>query len=125
MRQSEVLVRFSKLSESQKERICREIDDFIALNQELSLQKPEQCPKCHGKYKLIGHGKQESNQKPRFTCTSCGHTFVYDSGSIFSNLKISKNEFIEICLDTLNLVPIKETAARLNRSVPTVHMKAI
>jgi hypothetical protein len=39
-----------------------------------------------------------------------------------SNLKISKDEFIEICLDTLTLVPIRKTAARLNRSVPTVHM---
>lgn len=122
MRQSEVLVRFSKLTKSQRERIRREIDDFIAMNKELSDQKPERCPKCRSKYKLIGHGKQISNQKPRFTCADCGHTFTYDSGTIFSNLKISKDEFIEICMDTLNLVPIKETAARLDRSVPTVHM---
>lgn len=122
MRQSEVLVRFSKLTESQKERIHREVDDFIAMNEALSGQRPECCPKCKSEYKLIGHGKQKSNQKPRFTCADCGQTFTYDSGTIFSNLKISKDEFIEICLDTLSLVPIKETAARLNRSVPTVHM---
>lgn len=122
MRQSEVLIRFSKLTESQKERIRREVDDFIAMNEELTGQKPTRCPKCRSEYKLISHGRQISNQKPRFTCAKCGHTSVYDSGTIFSNLKISKDEFIEICMDTLNLVPIKETAARLDRSIPTVHM---
>lgn len=122
MRQSEVLIRFSKLTDSQKERIRREVDDFISMNEELSGQRPKRCPKCRSEYKLIGHGRQISNQKPRYTCVSCGHTSVYDSGTIFSNLKISKDEFIEICMDTLNLVPIKETAARLDRSVPTVHM---
>ena len=33
MRQSEVLIRFSKLTDSQKERIQREADDFIAMNE--------------------------------------------------------------------------------------------
>ena len=41
MRQSEVLIRFSKLTDSQKERIQREADDFIAMNEKLSGQRPK------------------------------------------------------------------------------------
>lgn len=35
-------------------------------------------------------------------------------------MKIGKDEFLEICMDTLGLVPIKVTAARLNRSINCV-----
>ena len=35
-------------------------------------------------------------------------------------MKISRDEFIEICNDTIRCVPIKDTAKRLNRSVPCV-----
>ena len=120
MRQSEVLEKYAKLSNSQKERIQREIDDYLTMNANLAEEKPEVCPKCGGSYKMYLHGHQKG--KRRFTCCGCGRTFTYDSCTIMSNLKISKDEFIEICLDTLNLVPIMKTAARLNRSVPTVHM---
>ncbi len=70
---------------------------------------------------MISHGYQKGNGKPRYRCTGCGRVMTYDSCTIMSNLKISKDEFIEICRDTLNLVPISMTAARLDRSIPTVH----
>ena len=39
---------------------------------------------------------------------------------ITSFLKIDVDEFIEICIDTLTMVPIHKTAARLNRSIKCV-----
>ena len=120
MRQSEVLKKFSQLTDSQKELIGREVDDYLALNKSLSEEKPTLCPKCGQPHKMISHGHQK-NGKHRYTCSGCGRTMTYDSCTIMSNLKISKDEFIEICRDTLNLVPIAQTAAKLDLSIPTVH----
>ena len=39
---------------------------------------------------------------------------------ITSFLKIDVDEFIEICIDTLTMVPIHKTAERLNRSIKCV-----
>ena len=44
----------------------------------------------------------------------CEHKFTHDSHMITSFLKIDVDEFIEICIDTLTMVPIHKTAARLN-----------
>ncbi len=122
MRQSEILKKFSRLTDSQKEQIRREVDDYLAINASLQEEVPQECPKCHGQYKMISHGRQKNNGKRRYICSGCGRAITYDSCTIMSNLKISRDEFIEICMDTLNLVPIAETAARLDRSVPTVHL---
>ena len=122
MRQSEILKKFSQLTDSQKERIRREVDDYLEMNANLQDEVPQECPKCHGQHKMISHGHQKNNGKHRYTCSGCGKTFTYDSCTIMSNLKISKDEFIEICMDTLNLVAISTTAARLDRSIPTVHL---
>jgi len=46
--------------------------------------------------------------------------FAYDSYMITSFLKIDVDEFIEICIDTLTMVPIHKTAARLNCSIKCV-----
>jgi transposase-like protein len=122
MRQSEVLKKFSQLTDTQKELIRREVDDFLALNKDLAEEKPAVCPKCGEKYKMISHGHQKGNGKPRYRCSGCERVMTYDSCTIMCNLKISKDEFIEICRDTLNLVPISQTAARLDLSIPTVHL---
>ena len=39
---------------------------------------------------------------------------------ITSILKIDVDEFIEICIDTLAMVPIHKTAAHLNRSIKCI-----
>jgi len=120
MRQSEVLKKFSMLTESQKSRIRREVDNLLSMNASLSEGKPDRCPKWQGSFKMISHGQQ--NGKRRFICKGCHSAVTYDSHTIMSNLKISKDEFIEICRDTLDMVPIARTATRLDRSVPTVHL---
>ena len=60
--------------------------------------------------------------KQRYLCMDreCYHKFTYDSHMITSFLKIDVDEFIEICIDTLTMVPIHKTAALLNRSIKCV-----
>ena len=41
---------------------------------------------------------------------------------ITSFLKIDVDEFVEICIDTLTMIPIHKTAARLNRSIKCVFL---
>jgi len=118
MRQSPILVAYSKLSASQQERIRRVVTDLVNMNEQLESQKPEVCPYCEKQSKMIRKGCECGKQK--YQCKECGHKFVWDSHTITANLKISRDEFLEICLDTLGLVPIKETAARLDRSVQCV-----
>lgn len=118
MRQSELLKKYAGLTERQKERINRELDDLLAINRKLEDTQPEECPHCLKKTKMIKKGKECAKQ--RYQCQECHHYFTYDSHTIMSNLKITEEEFIEICKDTLNLVPIKNTAARLNRTIQTV-----
>ena len=60
--------------------------------------------------------------KQRYLCMDCYHKFTYDSHMITSFLKIDVDEFIEICIDTLTMVPIHKTAARLNRSIKCVFL---
>ena len=56
------------------------------------------------------------NHKQRYQCKVCSHKFVYDSHTVTSCLKIRKEEFIEICVDTLTMAPIATTASRLGRT---------
>lgn len=118
MRQSKLLIQFSKLSISQKQRIEREIIDLVSMNLQLKDVTPITCPVCEKKARFIKKGKECDKQ--RFECCECHHRFVYDSKTITSCMKISEDDFIEICKDTIRLVPIKETAAKLNLSIPTV-----
>lgn len=118
MKQSELLKKYSGLTDRQKERINRELDDLLAVNKNLKDSKPKECPHCLKKTKMIKKGKECGKQ--RYQCQTCAKYFTYDSHTIMSNLKITEEEFIEICKDTLNLVPIKQTAARMDRTIQTV-----
>ena len=41
---------------------------------------------------------------------------------ITSFLKINVDEFVEICIDTLTMIPIHKTAERLNRSIKCIFL---
>ena len=119
MRQSELLIAFSKLTPAQRNRIEKELMMLIDRNQKLESAKPEICPICGCSHEnLVKRGKQ--NGKQRWTCKECGHKFTYDSHTITSHLKIEQSVFLEICMDTLCMVPIKQTASKLNVSVHCV-----
>ena len=118
MHETELITNFNKLTQSQQNRIQREIIDFCNLNDCLDDNRPYQCPYCHKKTKMIKKGFARGKQ--RYLCMDCYHKFTYDSHMITSFLKIDVDEFIEICIDTLTMVPIHKTAARLNRSIKCV-----
>ena len=113
MHETELITNFNKLTQSQQDRIQKEIIDFCNLNDRLGDNRPYQCPYCHKKIKMIKKGFARGKQ--RYLCMECKHKFTYDSHMITSFLKIDVDEFIEICIDTLTMVPIHKTAARLNR----------
>lgn len=119
MRQSEVLKEFAKLTDSQKETIRKTVMEMIQVNDNLSSCTPEVCPVCGAEhvrfYRRDIHGK-----KRRWCCSKCKHKFTYDSHTITSNLKIDRDVFVQICMDTLNMVPIRKTAERLDVSVQCV-----
>jgi len=119
MRQNEILIAFSKLTPAQRNRIEKELLSLIDRNEKLNSAKPEVCPICGCSHEhLVKRGIQSGKQ--RWTCKECGHKFTYDSHTITSNLKIDKSIFLEICIDTLCMIPIKKTAERLNVSVRCV-----
>ena len=113
MHETELITNFNKLTQSQQDRIQREIIDFCNLNDRLGDNRPYQCPYCHKKTKMIKKGFARGKQ--RYLCMDCYHKFTYDSHMITSFLKIDVDEFVEICIDTLTMVPIHKTAKRLNR----------
>lgn len=124
MRQSEILIAYSKLTRNQKDRIERIVRDYVSMNHQLKDENPDICPVCGEEHpKLIKKGfvgKDHKKQRFLHVSPNCNHKFVYDSKTITSWMKIGKDEFLEICMDTLNLVSIKTTAARLNRSINCV-----
>lgn len=52
MHETELITNFNKLTQSQQDRIQREIIDFCNLNDILGDRKPYQCPYCHKKTKI-------------------------------------------------------------------------
>ena len=118
MHEKELITNFNKLTQSQQDRIQREIIDFCNLNLCLGDNKPSQCSYCHKKTKMIKKGYARGKQ--RYLCMECYHKFTYDSHMITFFLKIDVDEFIEICIDILMMVPIHKTAARLNHSIKCV-----
>lgn len=76
------------------------------------------CPDCHSS-RLIRKGIQ--NGKQRYQCRSCNKKFTADTGYFTSHLRITKQEFLIISFDTLNRVPMRITAEKINRSVHCVH----
>ena len=118
MHETDLITNFNKLTQSQQDRIQRENIDFCNQNDILGDRKPSKCPYCHKKTKMIKKGLARGKQ--RYLCMECEHKFTYDSHMITSFLKIDVDEFIEICIDTLTMVPIHKTAAHLNRSIKCV-----
>ena len=118
MKQSELLKSISKLTQNQKNHLFKDIRDYLRLNNDIKQEKPSVCPVCHKRSKMIKKDKQYGKQ--RYKCKNCNHVFVYDSHTITANMKISNDVFYQIVIDTLNIVPISKTAARLDLPVKTV-----
>jgi transposase-like protein len=92
---------------------------MIQMNDNLNACVPEVCPVCGAEhvrfYRRDIHGK-----KRRWCCSKWKHKFTDDSHTITSNLNIERDVFVQICMDTLDMVPIRKTAERLDVSVQCV-----
>ena len=53
MHETDLITNFNKLTQSQQDRIQREIINFCNLNDRLGDNRPYQCPYCHKKTKMI------------------------------------------------------------------------
>lgn len=118
MKQNELLHAISSLTESQRQSLEFWLKDKILLNERIESQKPNICPYCLKETRMIKKGLL--NKKQRYECKECHHKFVYNSKTITSNIKIDKSIFYEIVMDTLEVVAINKTAARLDISPKTV-----
>lgn len=113
MRQSAVLKEFAKLTDNQKDTIRKTIEEMVRVNENLSSSKPDVCPVCIQSFIAVIFMTKRSDGIAAAAVISLHIT-------ITSNLKIGRDVFLEICLDTLNMVPIKKTAERLDVSVQCV-----
>lgn len=118
MKQQELLKTLAQLSQNQRKRLEIWLKDQFNLNEELKNTRPPVCPHCHKESRMIKKGIL--NNKQRYQCKECGKLFIYDSQTITSYMKIKKDVFYEIVLDTLNGYSLKYTAARLDLPVKTV-----
>ncbi|MCH4045660.1 MAG: hypothetical protein LKE83_11875 [Erysipelotrichaceae bacterium] len=77
------------------------------MNDNLNACVPEVCPVCGAEhvrfYRRDIHGK-----KRRWCCSKWKHKFTDDSHTITSNLNIERDVFVQICMETLDMVPIRK-----------------
>lgn len=118
MKQSELLSSISQLTQYQRKAMETYIIDALRLNKEVENTRPTVCPYCNHKANFIKKGF--SHGKQRYQCKECHHVFTYNSHTITMYSKIERSMFLKILLDTLNCVPIKDTAAELDLSIPCV-----
>lgn len=118
MKQSELLVSISKLTPYQKRKVETFIIDALKLNEEDQDSKPECCPYCEKRSRMIKKGFNKGKQ--RYQCKACKHIFTFDSHTITMYSKIERSMFLKIVLDTLNCISIKKTAADLDLSIQCV-----
>lgn len=92
--------------------------DVLRLNNEDKDMKPRYCPYCNKQSRMIKKGFK--NNKQRYQCKECQHIFTYNSHTITMHSKIERSMFQKIVLDTLSCIPIKQTAADLDLSIPCI-----
>ena len=89
------------------------------MNDNLNSCVPEVCPVCGAEHvRFYRRGIQ--CKKRGWCCSKWKHKFTDDSHTITSNLNIERDVFVQICMDTLDMVPIRKTAERLDVSVQCV-----
>ena len=92
---------------------------MIQMNDNLNSCVPEVCPVCGAEHvRFYRRGIQ--GKKRGWCCSKWKHKFTDDSHTITSNLNIERDVFVQICMDTLDMVPIRKTAERLDVSVQCV-----
>lgn len=118
MQNNTLLDLFNQLTNFQKERIQRELRNYIQFNEFVESSHYAFCPVCGiHEPKIIKKGFLRGKQ--RVECQSCHHKFVQTKGKLRYNSHMSEEQWAIVMLDTLNGVPLLETAAKLDCVVDT------
>ncbi len=109
---TELQTALSGLNNYQMDKISDQVKSYMQLNDELQRTRPTFCPICNDKSnrfikKGFLHGKQ------RYLCKACGHKFVYDVNQLTSHSHQSVDAWVTVIEDTLSLIPLDETAAKI------------
>ena len=119
MKNIDISSQLTHLTSYQKERLYREILDFIQFNEFVLNEVIGICPVCGIKDPRIIK-KGFLNEKQRLQCKECGHKFVVTRGKLRYNSQQSNDAWATVILDTLNAISLEDTAATLDRCIPTV-----
>lgn len=92
--------------------------DALKLNERDKNIRPKECPYCNQESRMIKKGFNRGKQ--RFQCKECQHVFTYNSPTITMYSKLERSMFQKIVLDTLACIPMKDTAAMIDLSIPAV-----
>ncbi len=119
MRNLDITSHITQLTSFQKEKLYREILDFIQFNERVSDISVSICPVCGiVAPRIIKKGLLKGKQ--RYQCKECNHKFVASRGKLSYYSQQPSDIWAAVILDTLNAIPLDETAATLDRCVPTV-----
>ena len=119
MRNLDITSHITQHTSFQKEKLYREILDFIQFNERVSDTSVSICPVCGIiAPRIIKKGLLKGKQ--RYQCKECNHKFVASRGKLSYYSQQPSDIWAAVILDTLNAIPLDETAATLDRCIPTV-----
>lgn len=107
------------LTDYQTDKIAREILDILNLNKKFLNTTPDKCPNCLSvDSKFIKKGVNSGKQ--RYQCKKCLSVFVWDVNQLTYHSKVSRDKWNIVICDTLSLVSLLKTAAKVDLSENTV-----
>ena len=110
----------SHLMDYQIQKINRQIQDFIHVNQEIDHYHFDVCPKCGKKHpRLIKAGLANSG-KQMLKCKDCGKRFVVDRGQLTFYSHQPADKWNELIIDTLEGNSLQHTVASIDVHEMTV-----
>lgn len=109
---------FNQLTDFQREHIQCELRNYIQFNEFVESSHYTFCSVCgFHEPKIIKKGFL--NDKQRVECQRCHHKFVHTKGKLRYNSHMSEEQWAIAILDTLKVVPLLETAAKLDCVIDT------
>lgn len=108
------------LMDYQIERVLTQIDEFKQLNNETKNITIERCPKCGAIHPYITRSGYTKAGKQMLLCHECGKRFVHDHGQLTFYSHQSQDKWNELIGDSIEKVPLKKTAEKLNVNESTV-----
>ena len=114
------LAEYDELMPYQKEKLCREIEDFRNLNKVSRQYMLKTCPKCGSTHPNFTKAGFANSGKQMVFCHDCHKRSVVDHGQLTYYSHQAQSKWDQLMEDTLQQVSEEETAAKLDVSTYTV-----